>query len=236
MKLQEGRWYADHEGNVRGPMVKLPKDDSRRGGGMRFGCGVMTWGKDGHFEIIGVPSSFDVIREAPAPSECHPDDNRAPPPGYGESTIRDRAVQAARLTPVGQIGALPYSSEFTQLPTAQQASYGDWPFEVPSRTVGQPTAAPADPMAELCQSIVTDAANAAQAIRDKAVQDAPEPASDDARVAPPLVPKAIKRKKWGDWIEGPVDVWWNGRKVQAEVVPAVLGVKVIRHRIKSPRE
>ena len=94
--------------------------------------------------------------------------------------------------------------------------------------VGLHTAPPADPMAELCQSIVTDAAEAAQAIRDKAVQDASEPAS----AAPPLVPKAIKRKKWGKWIKGPCMDW----RAILQVEYGDAGQDIIRHRIKNPRE
>ena len=258
MKLQAGRWYEDGDGKVHGPMEKLPKNASRRSNGMRFVRGALTWGKDGHYEYDRHSGPRDLIREVPAPSVasrlmnvCHsgnvaPACPVEPPTGFGSANhgLMARILEAARLTPVGQIGDDSLTS--CQKQFYAEKAINDWAVQqkrlnelnaqAMPEPIGQHTAPPADPMDELCQSIVTDAANAAQAIRDKAVQAASEPARDDNRDAPPLVPKAIKRKKWGDWIEGPVDVWWNGRKVQAEVVPAILGAKVIRHRIKNPRE
>ena len=54
----------------------------------------------------------------------------------------------------------------------------------------------------------------------------------DTRVAPPLVPKAIKRKKWGKWIKGPCMDW----RAILQVEYGESGETTRRHRIKNPRE
>ena len=228
MKLQAGRWYEDREDRVHGPVLKLPKEDHRYEGEMRFVCGKLTWGKRGNYWYDGHKHSCDLIREVPAPSECRVVDHRYPggvaparpvdedmqhrdfhkegarlvrsvSSPEGDKDLIARLLDAAQLTPVGQIGD-------DSLTWCQKQFYAE--------------------------KAVNDWAAWQKRFDVSSAQAMPEP----ARVAPPLVPKAIKRKKWGDWIEGPVDVWWNGRKVQAEVVPAILGAQVIRHRIKNPRE
>ena len=303
MKLKAGRWYEDREGTVRGPVVKIPKDDSRWATGMRFGVGDRTWNKRGYFGYHG-PSQFDLIREVPAPSAgqyvpettpgklpgdaipyprrlkkpyvasssmnvCHPGGLVELPAADIETDkgMMARILDAAQMTPVGQIGDDSLTS--CQKQFYAEKAINDWAVQQKClnelnaqamlEPVGQIAATPADPMAELCQSIVTDAANAAQAFRDKAVQDAPEPASDALRAKRPSITfergftvyfdstadamvfnRALlgntiaKRKKWGDWIDGPCRDWPSGRLLQVEYGDA--GQATIRHRIKKPRE